>query len=158
MGTHDAIWLALLNSARWERYYRILTDRFMWWETVIRSVLLASAMGSISSFISDMPAAVGVVFGVFVAAAVIVDFVVRPGQTAATLALIRDECGRMRLTLDDLLRRYPGMADVDANWMLKTLNSHLEDVTAKDPTTCRDKLNEKTTRDTFSEMEHLYAS
>lgn len=115
-------------------------------------------MGSISSFISDMPAAVGVVFGVFVAAAVIVDFVVRPGQTAATLALIRDECGRMRLTLDDLLRRYPGMADVDANWMLKTLNSHLEDVTAKDPTTCRDKLNEKTTRDTFSEMEHLYAS
>ena len=38
MDTRDAIWLALLNSARWERYYGILTTRFRRQEMVVRSV------------------------------------------------------------------------------------------------------------------------
>ena len=98
MDTRNAIWLALLNSARWERYYGILTTRFRRQEMVVRSVLLASAIGSIASFISDLPEAVGIVCGLVVGAAVITDFVARAGTDRRYSGA---DPGRMRTHAND---------------------------------------------------------
>ena len=158
MDVRNAIWLALLHSARWERYYGVLASRYRRLEAVVRAVLLASAMGSVTSFISDMPAAVRIACGLVVATVVIVDFVVKPGQTAATLAVIRDECGRLRLALDDLLRQHPHMDETQASAALGVLNSNLHNITAKDPTAWSAKVNEETTRAAFAELESIYVS
>ena len=114
MGTREAIWLALLDSARWERYYGVLAGRFQRLDAAVRSVLFFFALGSVTSFVAEMPDAVRVTCGLVVAVALAVDFVAKPGQRAATLVLIRDECGRLRLALGDLLRQHPGMDDSQA--------------------------------------------
>ncbi len=158
MGTREAIWLALLDSARWERYYGVLAGRFQRLDAAVRSVLFFFALGSVTSFVAEMPDAVRVTCGLVVAGALAVDFVAKPGQRAATLVLIRDECGRLRLALGDLLRQHPGMDDRQAEAALVALNSNLHNVTAKDPTPWSAKVNEATTKAAFAEMESIYAS
>ena len=95
-------------------------------------MLFFFALGSVTSFVAEMPDAVRVTCGLVVAVALAVDFVAKPGQRAATLVLIRDECGRLRLALGDLLRQHPGMDDGQADAAFVALNSNLHHITAKE--------------------------
>ena len=50
--TCTAIWHAVLDSARWGRYYGTLTNRYRRREVQVRSVLMLSVLGSITTLIS----------------------------------------------------------------------------------------------------------
>ena len=155
MSTRAAIWTALLHSARWERYYAIRASRFRRWEMAIRFVLLGSAMGAITSFLAETPAALRIASGVFIALVVAYDFAVEPARNAATLALIRDECGRLKLALSDLWQQQPSLADEEARRLLTELNSNLHNITAKDQTATSNRINEQTTDAVFAEAKRM---
>ena len=81
----------------------------------IRFVLLVFAMGAITSVLAEMADEVRIASAAFVAIVVALDFFVKPSQTAATLLLIRDECGRLKLALNELWRQQSSMDDAEAN-------------------------------------------
>ena len=155
MSTRAAIWTALLHSARWERYYAIRARRFRRLEMAIRFMLLGSAMGAITSFLAEMPAAIRIASGVFIAVVVAYDFAVEPARNAATLALIRDECGRLKLALSALWRQQPSLEDEEARRLLKELNGNLHNITAKDQTATSNRINEQTTDAVFAEAKSM---
>ena len=149
----EAIWFALLQSARWTRYYGVLTSRFRRIELAVRFVLVGSALTSITAFFAEVPRGVQLAAGVVVGIAVVIDAVVQPTRTATTLAFIRDECARLRLSLDDLWRQASTLEDDEARRLLTELNANLHHVTTKDPTTESDKINKKTTQAVFDHVE-----
>ena len=151
MGTRDAIWAALLNSARWERYYGILASRSLRLEMCIRFVLFVFAMGAITSVLAEMADEIRIASAAFVAIVVALDFVVKPSQTAATLLLIRDECGRLKLALNELWRQQSSMDDAEASRLLRELNANLHYITSKDPAVVNNRVNEQTTDAVFEE-------
>ena len=132
--------------------YGVLADRFHRLEIFTRCALLGSAIGSVMSFIAEMPRSVGLVFGLFVGGVVVFDSVMRTAHTAATLSLIRDECGRLKLALNDLWRTLPTLEDSEAERLLKELNSNLHHITAMDPTPEREKVNRVTTEAVFEQV------
>ena len=151
MCTRDAIWAALLHSARWERYYGVLASRSRRLEMCIRFVLLVFAMGAITSVLAEMADEVRIASAAFVAIVVALDFFVKPSQTVATLLLIRDECGRLKLALNELWRQQSSMDDAEANRLLRELNANLHYITSKDPAVVNNRVNEQTTDAVFEE-------
>ena len=146
-----AVWMALLHSARWERYYGVLASRNQRLATSVRFVLLVSAMGAVTTLVAQAPSWAQILFGCFVAGVVGFDFAKEPSRTAAIQAVIRDECGRSKLALDRLWRQLPQMDPAEAERRLDDLNDALHRITAKDPTAWDDKVNTSTTRAVFAE-------
>ena len=156
--TRNAIWYTTQDSARWGRYYGILTDRYRRREVCIRSILMGSVMGAITTLIATMPPIAQALVGVVVGLTMIFDFVLHPSRTAAVLGLIRDECDQTRTALEELWRDLPTIEDGEARRRFDSLNRHLEHVTAKDPVTVDGALNESSARDAFKELEARYAN
>ena len=128
--TNTAIWNAIHDSARWGRYYRTLAGRHRRHEKWIRSVLLASVVGSITTLVAAMPALVQALVGGLVGVAVIFDIVKQPSQTATALALIGDECDHARIALDELWRDLATIGEEEARRRFDSLNRHLAHVTS----------------------------
>ena len=151
MGTREAIWSALLHSARWERYYGVLATRSLRLEMCVRFVLLFFALGAITSVLAESADEVRIVSAVFVVVVVALDFVLQPSRTAATRLLIRDECGRSKLALNELWRRQASLDEAEANRLLRELNANLHYITSKDPGGIDNRVNEQTTDAVFEE-------
>lgn len=128
--TRTAIWYATHDAARWGRYYGTLADRYRRREVVVRSVLLASAIGSVTALISQMPWLVQALAGLLVGMMIIVDFVYRPSERAVVLALIRDACDHARIALDELWRDLATIEEEEARRRFDGLNRHLAHVTS----------------------------
>ncbi len=148
-----AIWMTLLNSARWERYYGILASRRERAERIVRFILIASAIGAVVAAVDQLPAAVGLILGAFVGLAVAADATYKPGRDAVVYALIRDECCRYKTELDRLWRVSHQLDPAEAEQRLGKLADALHAVTARDPGPYSDKDNRATTAAVFAEAE-----
>lgn len=148
-----AIWMALLNSARWERYYGVLASRRERAERVVRFILIASAIGTVVAAVDQLPAAVGLIFGAFVGLAVAADATYKPGRDAVVYAVIRDECCRYKNALAKLWRESHQMDPAEAEQRLGELADALHAVTARDPGPYSDKDNRAATAAVFAEAE-----
>lgn len=153
-----AVWMALLHSARWERYYGVLASRNQRLATLVRFVLLVSAMGAVTTLVAQAPSWAQVLFGGFVAGVVGLDFAKEPSRNAAIQAVIRDECGRSKLALDRLWRQLPQLDPAEAERRLDDLNEALHHITAKDSTAWDDKVNTSTTLAVFAEAKAGHVS
>ena len=128
--TRTAIWYATHDAARWGRYYRTLADRYRRKERVVRSVLLASAISSVTSLVSQMPWLVQALAGLLVGMMIIIDVVHRPSERAAVLAFIHDECDHARIALDELWRDLAAIEEDEARRRFDGLHRHLAHVTS----------------------------
>ena len=153
--TRSAIWNAIHDAARWGRYYGTLAGRYRRREWFVRSVLLMSALGSITALVSAMPESVQRLAGGAVGVAIIIDIVFHPSQTAAVLARIRDECDQDRIALDELWRDLPTIGEDEARRRFESLNRHLGHVTANVPVPDDDAVNESSSRAALQELDSL---
>ncbi len=149
----EAIWAALLHSARWERYYGILASRSVWIERAVRFILIASAMGGVVALIDRLPPGTTVVFGAGIGLAVALDVTLRPGRDAIVYAIIRDECHRCKIELDMLWRQaqHQQLERSEAERRLSELRSALHNVTVRDAGPLYDKINRAATAAVFVE-------
>ena len=123
--TRTAIWNAIHDAARWGRYYGTLAGRYRRREWIVRSVLLMSALGTLTALVSAMPEIVQRLVGGAVGVAIIIDVVFHPSQTAAVLARVRDECDQDRIALDELWRDLATIGEEEARRRFESLNRHL---------------------------------
>ena len=135
----EAIWVALLNSARWERYYGVLASRRERMERIVRFVLIASAIGAVAAAIDQLHAAFGLAFGAGVGLAAAVDATVRRGRDAVVYMVIRDECHRCKIELESLWRESHQLNRPEAEQRLGALKRALHAATSRirDRTTTR---------------------
>ena len=157
-GTREAVWLALMHSARWGRYYGALANRYQRWERIVRCALLGSVMGSVTTFVAALPPIVQAVVGEVVAAVLIADFVLKPAQNATLLGLIRDECDWSKSALKELWMDLPSIDDVEARRRLDDLNRRLQHVTSKDPVPEDERVNLASTEAVYAEMKAGHVS
>ena len=157
-GTREAVWLALMHSARWGRYYGALANRYQRWERIVRCALLGSVMGSVTTFVAALPPIVQAVVGAVVAAVLIADFVLKPAQNATLLGLIRDECDWSKGALKELWMDLPSIDDVEARRRLDDLNRRLQHVTSKDPVPEDERVNLASTEAVYAEMKAGHVS
>ena len=151
--TRTAVWHAIHDSARWGRYYGTLADRYRRREVFIRSVLLTSVMGSITTLVAAMDPVVQALVGGAVGVAMVFDIVLRPSQTAAVLALIRDECDQARMALDELWMELSTITEDEARRRFNHLNRHLAHVTAMDPVPEDKAVNKSTSMAALKELD-----
>lgn len=156
--TREAIWIAMMHSARWGRYYGALANRYRRKERVVRAALLASVMGSVTTFVAALPPLVQAVFGVLVAGVLIADFVLRPAENATLLGLIRDECDQSKGALKELWLDVPSIGDAEARRRLDELNRRLQHVTSKDPVPEDAHVNLVSTEAVYEEMKAGHVS
>lgn len=156
--TREAVWLALMHSARWGRYYGALANRYQRRDRIIRSLLLASVMGSVTTFVAALPAGAQAVVGVVVAGVLIADFVLKPARNATLLGLIRDECDQSKDALKELWMDLPTIDDAEARRRLDDLNRRLQHVTSKDPVPEDERVNLASTEAVYAEMKAGYVS
>lgn len=147
----EAIWMQLLNSARWERYYGALASYHVRLERTIRFVLFASAVGAIVAFVDRLPSEFAGAFGVLVGLTVVLDAVLHPGRSAVVYGLIRDECQRHKNELDRLWRRSHLLEREEAEERLAVLTNTLMAVTARDQGPTRERVNRAATAAVFAE-------
>ena len=148
-----AIWMALLHSARWERYYGILASRRERTERIVRFILIASAIGAVVTVVDQLPAGFVRVFGAVVGLTVAFDATFKPGRDAVVYALIRDECHRCKIELDKLMRASHRLDSGEAEQRLGKLTDALHAVTAKDTGPLYDRANRAATEAVFAEAE-----
>lgn len=156
--TREAVWLALIYSVRWGRYYGALANRHQRRDRIIRSLLLASVMGSVTRFVASLPVRAQAVVGVAVAAVLIADFVLEPARNATLLGLIRDECDQSKGALRELWMDLPKIDDTEARRRLDDLNRRLLHVTSKDPVPEDERLDLASTKAAYAEMKADYDS
>ena len=156
--TREAVWLALMHSARWGRYYGALANRYQRWERIVHCALLGSVMGSVTTFVAALPPIVQAVVGAVVAAVLIADFVLKPAQNATLLGLIRDECDWSKGALRELWMDLPSIEDVEARRRLDDLNRRLQHVTSKDPVPEDERVNLASTEAVYAEMKAGHVS
>lgn len=157
-GTREAVWLALMHSARWGRYYGALANRYQRWERIVRGALLGSVMGSVTTFVAALPPIAQIFFGGVVAAVLIADFVLKPAQNATLLSLIRDECDQAKGALKELWMDLPSIEDAEARRRLDDLNRRLQHVTSKDPVPEDERVNLASTEAVYAEMKAGHVS
>ena len=153
--TRTAIWYATHDAARWGRYYGTLADRYRRKERVVRSVLLASAIGSVTSLVSQMPWLVQALVGLLVGMMIIIDVVHRPSERAAVLAFIQDECDHARIALAELWRDLATVGEEEARRRFESLNRHLGHVTANVPVPDDDAVNKSSSVAALQELDSL---
>ena len=154
----EAIWVALLNSARWERYYGVLASRRERMERIVRFVLIASAIGAVATAIDQLHAAFGLAFGAGVGLAAAVDASVKPGRDAVVYMVIRDECHRCKIELESLWRESHQLDPSEAEQRLGALKRALHAATSRDTGPHNDKANEAATAAVFAEVKAGYVS
>ena len=156
--TREAVWKALIYSARRGRYCGALANRYQRRDRIIRSLLLASVMGSVTTFVAALPAGAQAVVGVVVAGVLIADFVRKPARNATLLGLIRDECDQSKGALKELWMDLPTIDDAEARRRLDDLNRRLQHVTSKDPVPEDERVNLASTEAVYAEMKAGYVS
>ena len=112
-----AVWQALLDAARFERYYGARSEAHRRHHRLLRFILLFAAVGGLARFLGLLPPAVvgpvTEVAGIVIIGIVIWDFMADDGRKASVLHTICIECGEYELRLRSLWMSLDLAEDVD---------------------------------------------
>ena len=153
--TRTAVWYATHDAARWGRYYRTLADRHRRRELWVRSILVASVMGSVTTLVSAMDPTLQAAAGGVVGMAMLADIVLRPSQTAAVLAFIADDCDHARIALDELWRDLVTLEEDEARRRFDGLNRHMAHVTSMASVPQDEDVNKSSSMAALKELDEI---
>ena len=93
--TRQAIWNGMLDAARMVRYADAMEQRYAKQRKWVRIVLSLGASAGIAAFLSELPEAVSLVFGLAVGVAVALDFTTDYSGKLAKLMYAKMECSAL---------------------------------------------------------------
>lgn len=94
--SRDRIWNQYYDAERLTRYYEILSNRYMWYSTVSRFVLLGSVLSSIGAILELLPKWVPLLSDSLIGITVIIEFIGNFARKSAILHMISVRCRGIR--------------------------------------------------------------
>ena len=161
--TRSDVWQELLDAARLVRYYEALSDRHRIKHSIVRFLLLASAVGGIGALLDLLPDKAQLIAGALVALLVIWDFMADYAKKAAILHTISKECSDLEIKWQALWREVNRAEsdDGEIRFQIEQLARRAREVTGRagDADIRVDhKLNQKCAESAYKVTAERYAS
>ena len=161
--TRNEVWQELLDAARLVRYYEALSDRHRFKHSIVRFLLLASAVGGIGALLDLLPDNAQLIAGALVALLVVWDFMADYTKKAAILHTVSKECSDLEIKWRALWRdvNREDADDVEIRNQIEQLARRALAVTGRagDADIREDqKLNEKCAESAYEVTADRYAS
>ena len=117
----DRVWIQYYDAERFTRYYETLSNRYMWYSTITRFVLLGSVLSSIGSILELLPDWVPLLSDSLIGVTIIIEFIGNFARKSAILHMISVKCHGIRNELKQLFDEID-TPDIDASDILLRSN------------------------------------